>query len=86
MSLGDIGDTSAVPALIECLDDVWWRLPLSSINALGEIRDPRAIPALTRLLKGDDADLAGRAASALEEIGTRDARSAVKSWRQRGSK
>jgi HEAT repeat protein len=40
------------------------------------------VPALIECLKNEDDDMADRAASALEKIGTRDARAAVKAWRR----
>ena len=82
ISLGKIGDPSAVPALIDCLEDTWWRIPRSAIIALEDISDPRAVPPLIACLKNDDDDTSARAASALEKIGTREARAALKTWKR----
>lgn len=67
--LGEIGDTSAIPALIQVLKDkdrlVRWR----AVDALGEIGDASAVPALIETLQDEDAFVHRKTADALGMIG-----------------
>jgi HEAT repeat protein len=54
-ALGDIGGTSAVTALIECLADPDAPVRIRVIEMLGELGDRRAVPAI-RTVAGDDPD------------------------------
>jgi HEAT repeat protein len=54
-ALGEIGNSLAIPALVQALDnDNDYDLRRVCIWALGKIGDPSAIPALVRALKGDE--------------------------------
>jgi HEAT repeat protein len=77
--LADIGDTSAVPALITALHDhsVWVRLP--AVEALGKIGDNSAVEALASALANDhQAEVRTAAREALQNIGTPEALAALK--------
>ena len=56
--LGALGDTSALPALVDLLDprrrDA--RVVITAVRALGELGDDKAAPALRRLLRTPDLD------------------------------
>ncbi len=54
-ALGDIGGSSAVTALIECLEDPDAPVRIRVIETLGELGDRRAVPAI-RALAGSDTD------------------------------
>jgi HEAT repeat protein len=54
-ALGDIGGTSAVTALIECLHDPDAPVRIRVIEMLSELGDRRAVPAI-RAVAGDDPD------------------------------
>jgi HEAT repeat protein len=54
-ALGDIGGSSAVTALIECLEDPDAPVRIRVIETLGELGDRRAVPAI-RALAGSDPD------------------------------
>jgi HEAT repeat protein len=69
-SLGQLGAREAVPALIAALKQEPW-LQYPAMQALGEIGDPRAGPALVPLL--DDALLRLPALEALARVAGRDA-------------
>jgi HEAT repeat protein len=69
-SLGQIGDRAAVMPLVEALRTEPW-LTYPAIHALGEIRDPRAAPALLDLL-GDEF-FRGPALEALGSLADRSA-------------
>ena len=69
-SLGQIGDPSAVMPLVEALRTEPW-LTYPAIHALGEIKDPRAAPALLDLL-GDEF-FRGPALEALGNLADRSA-------------
>lgn len=69
-SLGQLGAREAVPALIAALQQEPW-LQYPAMQALGEIGDPRAGPALVRLL--DDPQLRLPALEALARVAGRDA-------------
>ena len=78
-SLGDSYAKPAVPALIERLRDEDEKVVRYAVISLGRIGDPSAVTALIECLNNDD-ELADAAASALEGIGNREARAAVKAW------
>lgn len=77
-TLGDLGDRSAVPALLNALSKANY-LPTMEviIEALGKLKDPSAVPALVKQLTNKDNDnplgygVRGWAAWALGEIGDR---------------
>ena len=50
--LGKLGDGKAevVEFLIDYLDDPWYRAKSSAVGALQELKDPKAIPALSRCI------------------------------------
>jgi HEAT repeat protein len=76
-----------VPALIERLNDDHGHIREVTAGALAEIRDPRAIPALVKCLDDDEEEeLVNKAAYALLEIGTREARTALRVWNRRKKK
>jgi HEAT repeat protein len=81
-SLGEIGDPSAVPALIELLKDEYGGVLRAVVMALERIKDPTAVPALIECLQEEN-EIAGYVADALEAIGTKEARVAVKTWKRR---
>jgi len=64
-------------ALRAALGATQGRLLIGVVNSLGERRDAEAAAALTRLLKGSDAEVAGAAARALGKIAGDDAAKAL---------
>ena len=52
-ALGDIGGSSAVTALIECLEDPDAPVRIRVIETLGELGDRRAVPALRGVASAD---------------------------------
>jgi HEAT repeat protein len=83
--VGELAVKRDVHALLPLLDDEDLREDVA--NALGDLGDPRAVPALTALLSGPEQPLfIGNAiAVALEEIGTAEAREAVAAWKARNT-
>jgi HEAT repeat protein len=78
-ALGESGDPSAVPALMERLErdpqpDIRWQ----AARALGSLRAPSAVPALIAALHDADPTLRGCAAAALGAIGDRRALHALR--------
>ncbi|HAS53805.1 MAG TPA: PBS lyase, partial [Nitrospiraceae bacterium] len=72
--LGDIRDPRAVLPLIERLNDADENISVATAEALGKIRDRRAVPALTVCLaRYDQGWLDYAAAEALGEIGDESA-------------
>lgn len=69
VALGNIGDATAVPALVEALKDEESYVRRSAAVALGNIRDATAVPALVETLKDEDGEVRRSAAEALERIG-----------------
>ena len=67
--LGNIGDVSAVPALIQALLDSNDTLRSNAAGALGKIGDASAVPALIQALKDRIASVRVSAVVALERIG-----------------
>jgi len=74
ISLGNIGDKLAVPALIEALDDSGNGVRREAAKALGFIKDARAATSLLEALSDRDTNVRMYAAYALGEI--KDARAA----------
>jgi len=70
-ALDAIGHTSAVDPLIERLKTKgeYWRIQLIAVIALGNIGDPKALPALFQVLKAPDSNFRSAAAEALGKIG-----------------
>ncbi len=80
--LGEIGDPRATPDLVACLsDDDDVNVRTAAAEAVGSIRDPRAVPHLASLLHGRSRSVAHRALTALTRIGTAEALTALKVWR-----
>jgi len=77
VSLGNIGDKLAVPALIEALDDSEDGVRREATKALGFIKDARAVPSLLEALSDRDANVRMYAAYALGEIKDAKAASAL---------
>ena len=75
-----------VPALVERLNDDDEHIRELAARGLGEIRDPRAVPALIECLNDDGEEIAEKAADALESIATKEARAALKAWKNRNRK
>ncbi len=72
--LGEIGDKSAVPALIECAGkDDNPRVRRRAIEALGKLGDKSAIPVLTAALQDGDRFVRRDAARALGQLGDKTA-------------
>jgi HEAT repeat protein len=69
-----------VPVLLERLNEDDEGIRERAISALGAIGDPSAITALVECL--NDPEIAEKAAGALESIGTRESRAAVKAWKR----
>ena len=73
MALGEIGDRTAVPYLIELLDDRRQDVRSFAAYSLGQIRDPRAAGPVLELLDDPDAIVRLSAAMTLEKLGPREA-------------
>ena len=68
-ALGDLGDMSAVDALIKALYDLDVDVRFAAAEALGKLRGETAVKPLIRLLgKDDDPDVRASAATALGQI------------------
>ncbi len=76
---------AAVPTLIAILKDDGEHpnIVRSAVIDLGEIGDPAAVPALIECLQ--DEELADAAANSLYDIGTREARTAAKTWKAKSA-
>lgn len=68
-ALGRIGDRRAVPALLRSVDDSETSVREYAIIALGQLRDPAAVPRLGAIARGWNEFLVGPAVEALGEIG-----------------
>ncbi len=74
-----INDPSVDAALRDALGKTSGRIQIGIINSLGVRRDGAAVGALTKLLAGDDADVAAAAADALARIASPEAATALQS-------
>lgn len=74
-ALGNIGDVSCVPALLETLQSKDNRFDPAIIEAFGKLGDPQAVPALIELL--DDGQFSAGATEALGKIGDKRASPAL---------
>ncbi|MFQ5849877.1 MAG: HEAT repeat domain-containing protein [Candidatus Binatia bacterium] len=74
-ALWDLGDKNAVPSLIEYLDkrETYQWGKILTMNALGSLRDSRAVDSLLRKLKNENPFLRRSAALALVQIGDKRA-------------
>ena len=82
-ALGTLKATEAIEPLIVALEAEDYREMAAA--ALGEIGDPRAVPALAALLEPEPPLWVGNATVvALDAIGTAEARQAVAAWEERG--
>ncbi len=69
LSLGKIGSTKAVPALIESINDKIWYMRRDSAIALGQIGDFRAVDALIGKLNDAYAEVIDESINAITKIG-----------------
>ena len=68
-SLGNIGDSKAVPFLIPALSDRSFAIRFSAVRALANIKDPGAIPYLRQAADKDrDSQIRAAALSALKNF------------------
>jgi len=83
LALRDKRAQAAIPVLLERFHDEAETLDIceSVVQTLGAIGDPRAVPALVECL--DDEGLEESAAGALRNIGGKEARAALKAWKNR---
>ena len=82
-ALGRLRAQEAVDFFIDALGSP--HLAEGAANALGQIRDPRAVPALAAALEGMPSDRVGEAIlEALSRIGTTKASEVAAVWRARG--
>ena len=77
-ALGRMGDKSAVPALIDALNNN----VISAAEALGHINDKRAIPALMRALENPQRYIRRYAYEALEKMTKQNFGSDAAKWRE----
>jgi len=82
-ALGMLKAPEAVDALIDALEIE--SLREDTANALGDIGDPRAVPALAALLEPEPPLFVENAIwNALNQIGTPEAKAAITAWEERG--
>ncbi len=85
--LGEIADLRATTQLIACLaDDCVTVRQSGRSRPFGTIRDPRAVPALTALLRDWSPAVAHAALSALDRVGTTESLAALRLWREERTK
>lgn len=70
--LGLLGDSSAVPHLLELLEDNDAFVRVAALRALGQIGDESALPALQKAAKNESLLMRMVARQALEMIGVRE--------------
>ncbi|MBI5185900.1 MAG: HEAT repeat domain-containing protein [Nitrospinae bacterium] len=70
--LGETGDASSVPSLVDAVDDPDGNVRAAAIDSLGKLRDTRAIPVLVKLLKARETWIQFSAAEALGKICDRE--------------
>lgn len=80
--LGRVRAKSAVPALLEAINQDEPNVRWDAIKALGDIGDPQAVPHLIRLLNDENVLVGKIAVWALETISTTDAIAAASRWRE----
>jgi HEAT repeat protein len=68
--LGRIGDTRALPPLIEALDHRDISVRVQAASALGDLRDPAAVEPLLRATRDHNLDVRAEAGQALDALGT----------------
>jgi HEAT repeat protein len=76
-SLGQLGDTAALPALRTALDDESKTVQMWAIRSLGQLRDHESVEALITKLDDSDSGFRSFAANALGEIGDQRATTAL---------
>jgi HEAT repeat protein len=76
-SLGQLGDLSAVPALIAELKDASAPARFAAVRSLGALRAPAAVPALSGLLSDPDPSMRRTAAQMLGQIADPAAKDAL---------
>jgi HEAT repeat protein len=69
LSLGKIGSSKAVPALIESLNDKIWYMRRDAAIALGQIRDTSAIEALIDKLQDPYTEVAEESINSIQNMG-----------------
>lgn len=67
--LGEVGDVSAVEAIVVALEDMDWQVRRCATTALAKIGGEQAIEPLINALKDENTQVRGRAATELEKIG-----------------
>jgi len=63
-----VGVVSAVPSLIDAMDDEFWQVKVKAANSLGKLKDESAVDALGQALTFSISNLRKEAAAALGEI------------------
>jgi HEAT repeat protein len=53
-ALGELGDASAVDALIGVLNDEWVNVRIYAVQSLGKLGDPKAVPHLIDVLQNEE--------------------------------
>lgn len=82
-ALGQIKDVQAVPALSKALKDTKYYVRWAVAWALGQTGNVQAVPVLIEALKNDmDNDVKLFAQKSLQKIGTPEALTAVKQWKE----
>src|SRR6056297_3658736 len=76
-ALGKLGETSAVPALVDALTDENPQVRVRAAAALAQLDHPKAVPALIERLSDPDGEVRMEAAVALASIGTDQALAAL---------
>ncbi|MFN8372697.1 MAG: HEAT repeat domain-containing protein [Anaerolineae bacterium] len=69
LMLGKLRDSRAVDPLIDALDAPGFQTPVYAAQALGELGDPRAIPALLTMLREGRGKARDAATEALQRLG-----------------
>jgi hypothetical protein len=69
-AIGRLGDSGALPALVDLLGDSEIRVRVAAARALGEIRDPRAVEGLLRGSTDSEFAVREAASDALDRLGT----------------
>jgi len=77
MVLGQLGDRSATPLLLDGLSDPDVETRIYALLALGQLRDPAAVPRIIPFASNEESDLRKSAVWALGEIGDQRAKEAL---------